>query len=77
MITRFRAPLRSMFVVFGLCQVLNAISGETPADLPGAKIATAEQVKRLLDNGVPVVDTRVGNEFAEAHIRGVINVPYK
>ena len=50
---------------------------ETPATVPGAKILSAEQVKRMLDQGVPVVDTRVGNEFAESHIRGAISVPYK
>jgi len=54
-----------------------ANADESPADLPGAKISSAEQVKRMLDKGVPVVDTRVGNEFAESHIRGAINIPYK
>lgn len=50
---------------------------ETPPNLAGATIVTAEQVKRMLENGALLVDTRVGNEFAESHIKGAINVPYK
>jgi rhodanese-related sulfurtransferase len=50
---------------------------QTPLELPGASVVSAEQVKRLVDAGALLVDTRVGNEFAEAHIRGSVNVPYK
>ena len=52
-------------------------ANDTPADLQGATIASAEQVKRMVDRGVLLVDTRVGNEFAESHIKGAINIPYK
>jgi len=76
-----RFPLLPRWSWFWLLAALSlaaaAQTNETPAILPGATIATAEQVKRLLDSGVIVVDTRVGNEFAESHIRGAINVPYK
>lgn len=54
-----------------------AYAGETPRELAGATIVAADRVKQLLDRGVPIVDTRVGNEFAESHIRGAINIPYK
>src|SRR5207244_2116780 len=71
----------SKFAVFlltlSLCVSPIASASESPVDLPGAKIASAEQAKRMLGSGVPVVDTRVGNEFAESHIKGAINVPYK
>jgi len=40
-------------------------------------LVTAEQAHKLVDAGVPVIDTRVGNEYADAHIRGARNVPYK
>jgi len=74
-------PLHSKFAGFlltlSLCLSSIASADESPADLPGAKIASAEQTKRMLDSGVPVVDTRVGNEFAESHVKGAINVPYK
>jgi rhodanese-related sulfurtransferase len=66
-----------LLFVLGLCQSPMANAEETPAAIPGAKISSAGEVKRMLDSGVPVVDTRVGNEFAESHIRGSISVPYK
>ena len=31
----------------------------------------------MLDSGVPLIDTRVAAEYAEAHIKGAKNVPYK
>ena len=73
----FRSKFTVLVFVLGLCHSLIANANESPVKLPGATISSAEQVKRLLDNGVPVVDTRFGNEFAESHIRGAINVPYK
>ncbi len=70
---------RCMFCLFIACllQSPTVSANETPPELAGATIATAEQVKRMLDSGVLVVDTRVGNEFAESHIKGAINIPYK
>ncbi len=50
---------------------------EAPATLPGATSITAEQVKQLLEKGTLVVDTRVANEYAESHIKGAVNIPYK
>src|SRR5262245_26433484 len=73
----FHLKLALFLLALGLCQWPVARAEESPAELPGAKIVSAEQVKRMLDKGVPVVDTRVGNEYAEAHIRGAISVPYK
>lgn len=55
----------------------NAGAADTPAMLAGTTLVTAEQVKDLMAKGVPVIDTRVANEYAEAHIKGAINVPYK
>lgn len=57
--------------------ISNSIAEETPASLQGVSVVSAEQVKDLMAKGVPVVDTRVANEFAEAHIKGAISVPYK
>jgi rhodanese-related sulfurtransferase len=50
---------------------------DTPASLDGATVVTAEKVKDLQAKGATVVDTRVANEYAEAHIKGAISVPYK
>ena len=54
-----------------------ALANDVPATLAGVSVVTAEQARRMVDAGVPVVDTRVGNEFADAHIKGALNVPYK
>lgn len=54
-----------------------ASAAETPASLPGVTVVTAEQARKLADSGVPLVDTRVANEFAQEHIKGAKSVPYK
>jgi len=52
-------------------------AAETPASLPGVKTVNAEEVKKMLDGGVPVIDTRVAAEYAEKSIKGAKSVPYK
>lgn len=54
-----------------------AIAAETPASLKGAEVVDAAKAKSLMDGGAKMIDTRVANEYAEAHIKGAINVPYK
>jgi rhodanese-related sulfurtransferase len=54
-----------------------ASATEVPATLNGVKIVSAEEAKRMLDSGVPVIDTRVAAEYAEKTIKGAISVPYK
>lgn len=69
------------FVVFSAAAFAMASvatqAAETPASLAGATVVTAEKVKDLQGKGAVVVDTRVANEYAEAHIKGAISVPYK
>jgi rhodanese-related sulfurtransferase len=50
---------------------------QTPETLAGVKIVKAEDVQNALKSGVPVIDTRVANEFADEHIKGARSVPYK
>lgn len=57
--------------------LMPAFASETPSSLPGAKLVTADAVKKMLDGGAVVIDTRVANEFAESHIKGAKSVPYK
>lgn len=52
-------------------------AAETPASLEGVTVVTAEQARKLADGGVPIVDTRVANEYAQEHIKGARSVPYK
>ena len=54
-----------------------AFATDVPASLAGVSVVSAEQAKKLAETGVPVIDTRVGNEYADAHIKGAKNVPYK
>ena len=54
-----------------------ASAAETPASLAGVTLVTAEQAKKMVDSGVAIVDARVANEYAEAHVKGAISVPYK
>src|SRR3954469_7816292 len=54
-----------------------AFAGDVPPTLAGVAVVSAEQAKKMIDSGVPVIDTRVGNEYADAHIKGAKNVPYK
>lgn len=54
-----------------------SLAAENPAQLAGATIVTADQAKGLIEKGTPVLDVRTANEFAEGHIKGAKNVPYK
>lgn len=54
-----------------------AMAAETPASLAGVKTVKADEVKKMLDVGTPVIDTRVAAEYAEKTIKGAKNVPYK
>lgn len=49
----------------------------TPEVLPGATLVTAEQVRRLMAQKVPVFDVRPQVQFREGHISGAVNVPYR
>jgi rhodanese-related sulfurtransferase len=54
-----------------------ALASQTPNSLAGVTVVGADQVKKLIDSGVPVIDTRVANEYAEKTIKGAKSVPYK
>lgn len=54
-----------------------ATAVETPTSLEGATTVTAEQVKQMMDKGVPVIDARTATEFAEGHVKGATLVTYK
>jgi rhodanese-related sulfurtransferase len=74
--TRDCLKLVSAFV-FALGLSSAVVAAETPATLAGTKLVSAAEVKKLLDSGVPVIDTRVAAEYAEKTIKGAKSVPYK
>jgi ABC-type phosphate/phosphonate transport system substrate-binding protein/rhodanese-related sulfurtransferase len=49
----------------------------SPEVLAGASIPTAEQVRKLMAEGVPLFDVRPPAHYREAHIPGAVNVPYQ
>ncbi len=49
----------------------------TPETLPGATIPTAEQVKALMGQGVPIFDVRPLAHRRAGYIPGTISVPYE
>lgn len=55
----------------------NALAADTPASLAGATVVDGAKAKSLMDGGAKMLDTRVANEYAEAHIKGAISIPYK
>lgn len=67
----------ALSLAVGLVTSVSAIAAETPSTLAGVKLVSAEQVKGMLDSGVPLIDTRVAAEFAEKTIKSAKSVPYK
>jgi rhodanese-related sulfurtransferase len=74
LIRRLAAPI--LGVILGVA-AMAAQAQHTPETLAGTKVVTAEEVQKRMASGVPVIDARVANEYAEEHIKGAKNVPYK
>jgi len=55
----------------------SACAADTPTSLKGVEVVDAGKAKALMASGAKMIDTRVSNEFAEGHIVGAVNVPYK
>lgn len=53
------------------------LAADTPTTLAGVKVIAADEAKKLLDSGVPLIDTRVAAEYAEKTIKGAKSVPYR
>jgi rhodanese-related sulfurtransferase len=71
---RLASPM--MVIAFALAASA-AHAQQTPMSISGVKVVTAEDVDKLMRKGVPVIDARVANEYAEEHVKGARNVPYK
>jgi rhodanese-related sulfurtransferase len=52
-------------------------AADAPPDLTGAKVVTANDVVKLEASGAVVVDARVASEYADGHIKGAVNIPYR
>lgn len=49
----------------------------TPETLDGAKVVSAQEMQNLMGQGVVTVDVRKKAEYSEAHMPGVLHLPYK
>lgn len=72
-----RIFFRGLVFMVGTMLAATAAAQQTPDALAGAKVVQAHEVRKMLDTGAIVVDTRTKNEFAEAHIKGARNIPYQ
>lgn len=50
---------------------------DTPTSIPGGNYVDVDKAKSLHDKGALFVDARVAAEYAEKHVKGAINAPYK
>jgi rhodanese-related sulfurtransferase len=72
--------VRQLLVGIPLAAAIFAIPAaatDNPHELPGSTLVTADKAKDLIGKGVQVFDVRSANEYAEEHIKGARNVPYK
>lgn len=67
----------TLSALLSLAAAAPTLAAETPATLAGVKVVNADEAKKLLDSGVPMIDTRVAAEYAEKTIKGAKSVPYK
>jgi hydroxyacylglutathione hydrolase len=54
---------------------INRAGAPALAELPELAPVSAEELRRLLDDGVIVLDVRPGDQFASGHVPGSINIP--
>jgi hydroxyacylglutathione hydrolase len=54
---------------------INRTGAPALAELPALAPFSGEELRRLLDDGVMVLDVRPGEQFASGHVPGSINIP--
>jgi len=73
----YRIAVRTLAAMGLALFAATAAAQHTPAQLDGVKVIGAEEGKKMLDRGVPVIDTRVATEYADKTIKGAKSVPYR
>jgi rhodanese-related sulfurtransferase len=61
----------------GLLMAGVAQAADTPMTLPGAKLVSSDEVVKAQSSGALVVDARIASEYADGHIKGAVNIPYR
>lgn len=72
-----RRTILAAAVLVGMLAPAAVWAADVPPDLVGAKVVTAEDVSNLAGAGAMVIDSRVASEFADGHIKGAVNIPYR
>lgn len=70
-------PLTALALLVSLALPGRAQAGDVPATLFGAKVIAADDVAKAQSAGATVIDARVASEYADGHIKGAVNVPYR
>ena len=70
-------PKLAAALVVGILISCTAQAADTPETLAGTKLVSSADVAKLQSGGSLVIDSRVAAEYAEGHIKGAINVPYR
>ncbi|MBI5739077.1 MAG: rhodanese-like domain-containing protein [Nitrospirae bacterium] len=69
-----------LVLAFMLAMICVAVADDavTPAKLEGAKIVTADEVKKILgQKDVHVYDMRKALNFGKGHLQGAVSLPFK
>lgn len=75
---RFTSVRRIVAALFiGILASGVAQAADSPETVTGAKTVSADEVMKVLSTGAAVIDARVASEYAEGHIKGAIDVPYR
>jgi rhodanese-related sulfurtransferase len=69
--------LRSLLAIAAwICVAAPALAQTTPESLPGAKLVSAPEVRKMAEAGHLIIDTRTKSEFAESHIKSARSITY-
>jgi len=53
------------------------VAVETPPVLAGVTVVNAQQGRKLMEQGVPMIDTRPARHYEREHVSGAVSVPYE
>jgi rhodanese-related sulfurtransferase len=70
-------PNVAIALLVGLLMTGVARAADTPMTLPGAKLISSDEVVKAQSSGALVIDARIASEYADGHIKGAVNIPYR
>jgi rhodanese-related sulfurtransferase len=70
-------PNVAVALLFGILVAGVARAADTPMALPGVKVVSSDEVVKAQSSGALVIDARIASEYADGHIKGAVNIPYR